>query len=115
MLQRFKLLERPSYEGCEENDSTQDEEIKAIKVHPLSKREILKIPTKDQEKIMKIPCKDLFEGQLPRTPFCPPRIDAATAKLTGYQYLKQKMQLMGTEGEGFIVVPKQQDYGTLLL
>ena len=80
-----------------------------IEVHPTSTRKALKIPTKDWGKIQNVFLHMGLKGDLETRVLTSHEIDAVTAALTGYLYLQGKIDLIGDEKEGYIVVPKKDD------
>ncbi|MGB9713448.1 MAG: DUF429 domain-containing protein [Candidatus Bathyarchaeales archaeon] len=80
---------------------------KTIEVHPTSTRKALNIPTKDLEAIQEILKSMGLKGDIEARPLTAHEIDAVTAALTGYLYIKNKTESIGDVEEGYITVPKK--------
>ncbi|MEM2952951.1 MAG: DUF429 domain-containing protein [Candidatus Bathyarchaeia archaeon] len=89
--------------------------IKTIEVHPTSTRRALNMPLKDWREIQKTLENIGLEGSLKVRALKPHEIDAATAALTAYLYIKGLTEALGDEEEGYIVVPKKQDWRNIKL
>jgi len=86
---------------------------KTMEVHPTSTRKALNMPLKDWRKIQTILETIGLEGDLKlRTLKCH-EIDAVTAALTAYLYMKNQSEAIGDGEEGGIIIPKKQDWRTL--
>lgn len=90
-----------------------EEGYTAIEVHPTSTRKALSMPLKDWGKIQTIFKNIGLEGDLYMRTLTPHEIDAITAALTAYLYIEGKTKAIGDKEEGFIIVPKKQDWRTL--
>jgi predicted nuclease with RNAse H fold len=112
---RFKSMEKLSKRALKVVAQLKNNEAKVIEAHPLPTRKALEISTKDCEEIQEILINIGLKGDIQKRPLTPHEIDAATAALTGYLYLTEKAELIGDKREGFIVVPKKQDWRTLTL
>jgi predicted nuclease with RNAse H fold len=88
---------------------------KRIEVHPTSTRKSLCIPTKDLGKIQTILAHIGLEGDVRVRTLNPNEIDAVTAALTAYLYLRNQTEALGDEEEGYIFVPEKRDWRTLKL
>lgn len=86
---------------------------KTIEVHPTSTRKALNIPTKNWGQIQKILVSMGLEGNLKVRILTPHEIDAITSALTAYLHLQGQTETIGDEEEGYIVIPKKQDWRTL--
>jgi predicted nuclease with RNAse H fold len=75
---------------------------KTIEVHPTSTRKALKMPT-----------KDWLQGQLQTHMLTPHEIDAIICALTAYLHIQNQTEAVGDAEEGYIIVPKSQDWRTL--
>ncbi|MCS7115234.1 MAG: DUF429 domain-containing protein [Nitrososphaerota archaeon] len=89
--------------------------INTIEVHPTSTRKALNMPPKDFIQIQKILESMGIEGSLKERKLTAHEIDAITAALTAYFHMKGKTEALGGEGEGYIIVPKKQDWRGLAL
>ena len=86
---------------------------KAIEVHSTSTRRVLDIPLKDWRKIQTILIDiGLREAVRTRT-LVSHEIDAVTAALTAYLYLRGQTESIGDEAEGYITLPKKKDWRNL--
>ena len=88
---------------------------KRIEVHPTSTRKSLCIPTKDWGKIQTILAHIGLEGDVRVRTLNSHEIDAVTAALTAYLYLRNQTEALGDEEEGYIFVPEKRDWRTLKL
>lgn len=89
--------------------------IKTIEVHPTSTRKALNMPSKDFRKIQKILESIGIEGSLKMCTLTAHEIDAITAALTAYLHIKGMTEALGDEEEGYIILPKKQDWRELAL
>jgi predicted nuclease with RNAse H fold len=89
--------------------------IKTIEVHPTSTRRALNMPLKDWREIQKTLKSIGLEGALKMRILKPHEIDAATAALTAYLHIKGLTEALGDEEEGYIIVPKKQDWRNIKL
>lgn len=86
---------------------------KTIEVHPTSTRKALNMPTKDWRKIQTI-LKDMgLKGDIETSSLTPHEIDAVTSALTAYLHIQNQTEAIGDEKEGYIIVPKRQDWRTI--
>ncbi|MEM2148182.1 MAG: DUF429 domain-containing protein, partial [Candidatus Bathyarchaeia archaeon] len=86
------------------------EGIKTIEVHPTSTRKALNMPVKDWEKIQATLESMGLEGTLKERTLSPHEIDAVTAALTAYLYMKGETEALGNNEEGYIIIPKRQNW-----
>jgi len=86
---------------------------KTIEVHPTSTRKALNMPSKDWGKIQTILERIGLEGDLKARGLTSHEIDAVTAALTAHLHMQNKTEALGDEREGYIIVPKKQDWRTL--
>jgi len=86
---------------------------KTIEVHPTSTRKALNIPLKDWRRIQTILDHIGVGGTLKMHTLTSHELDAITAALTAYLYTQSKTEAIGDEEEGYIVIPKKQDWRTL--
>jgi len=89
--------------------------ISVLEVHPASTRKALEIPSKNWDSIQAIFLQMGLKGDLEKLTLTKHEIDAITAALTGYLYLKGKTQLIGNEREGYIAVPIECNWRKLQL
>jgi len=92
-----------------------DKGYKTIEVHPTSTRKALNMPPKDWEKIQAILKRIGLEGDIRTRTMTSHEIDAVTAALTAYLNLQNQTEALGDEREGYIIIPKKQDWRTLRL
>lgn len=84
-----------------------------IEVHPTSTCKALNMPPKNWRKIQRILTQmGLIEKPAVRT-LTPHEIDAIAAALTAYLHVKNQTDAIGDEDEGYIIIPKKQDWRTL--
>ncbi|MEM1539860.1 MAG: DUF429 domain-containing protein [Candidatus Bathyarchaeia archaeon] len=81
-----------------------------IEVHPTSTRKALGMPAKDWKTIQNILNRIGLAGSISQRTLAPHEIDAVTAALTGYFYMKSLTESVGDHEEGFIVVPIKLDW-----
>ncbi|MBC7129973.1 DUF429 domain-containing protein [Candidatus Bathyarchaeota archaeon] len=87
--------------------------IETIEVHPTSTRRALNMPLKNLKEIKAILEELGLEGSWKAQSLKLHEIDAITAALTAQLYLKGLTESFGDEGEGYIVIPKRQDWRAL--
>ena len=112
---RFPAMEKLTLRAMKITQEITKDDLDVIEVHPTSTRKALKMPAKDWKKIQNIFVRMGLEGDLKTRALTPHEIDAATAALTGYLYLQGKIELIGNEEEGYIVVPTTSDWRRLRL
>jgi len=112
---RFPAMEKLALRAIEITRQIKRKGLDIIEVHPASTRKALKMPPKDRKEIQNIFIRMGLEGDLKRRTLTLHEIDAATAALTGYLYLQGKIELVGNEEEGYIVVPTKSDWRRLQL
>jgi len=84
---------------------------KTIEVHPTSTRKALNMPSKDWRKIQTILKSIGLEGDLKVLILTPHELDAITAALTAYLHIQNRTEAVGDE-EGYIIIPKKQNWRT---
>jgi predicted nuclease with RNAse H fold len=89
--------------------------FKTIEVHPTSTCKALSIPPKDWGKIQAALTQIGLEGDLKARTLTPHEIDAVIAALTAYLYMRNQTKALGDEEEGYIIIPRKQDWRTLQL
>jgi predicted nuclease with RNAse H fold len=89
--------------------------FKTIEVHPTSTCKALNISPKDWGKIQTVLTQIGLEGDLKVLTLTPHEIDAVIAALTAYLYMRNQTEALGDEEEGYITIPKKQDWRTLQL
>ena len=87
--------------------------FKTIEVHPTSTCKALSIPPKDWGKIQTVLTQIGLEGDLKVRTLTPHEIDAVIAVLTAYLCMRNQTEALGDEEEGYIIIPKKQDWRTL--
>lgn len=86
---------------------------KVIEVHPTSTRKALNMPSKDWKKIQTILKNIGLKGEIKTCVLTPHEIDAAVAALTAYLHMQGRTEALGDKEEGYIIIPKKQDWRTL--
>ena len=86
---------------------------KIIEVHPTSTRKALNIPAKEWKEIQKILKSIRLEGDFKARTLTPHEIDAITAALTAYLHMQKQTEALGDKEEGYIIIPRKQDWRTL--
>jgi len=99
--------------GMKINKSIAEKGYKTIEVHPTSTRKALNMPSKDWGKIQKILKSIGLEAELKVRTMTPHEIDAITSALTAYLHTQNQTEAIGDEEEGYIIIPKKQDWRTL--
>lgn len=89
------------------------EGYKTIEVHPTSTRKALNMPLKDWRKIQTVLKSIGLEGDLQVRILTQHEIDAVTSALTAHLYIEGKTEVVGDQEEGFIIIPKKQDWRIL--
>jgi hypothetical protein len=87
--------------------------FKTIEVHPTSTCKALSIPPKDWGKIQTALTQIDLEGDPKVRTLTSHEIDAVIAALTAHLYIRNQTEALGDEEEGYIIVPKKQDWRTL--
>jgi predicted nuclease with RNAse H fold len=87
--------------------------LKTIEVHPTSTREALSTPLKEWTESQTILIQMGLGGDFSKRVLTSHEIDAVTAALTAYLYTKDETKALGDEEEGYIIIPKQQDWRRL--
>lgn len=101
--------------GIEINKLIIEKGYKTIEVHPTSTRKALGMPLKDWAKIQEIFKGMGLKGDAQLRKLTSHEIDAVTSALTALLYLSNQTEAIGDEKEGYIIVPKKQDWRTLQL
>lgn len=86
---------------------------KTIEVHPTSTRKALGMPSKDWRKIQTILKSIGLEGDLKVRALTSHELDAITAALTAYLHMQNQTEALGDAEEGYIIIPKKQDWRKL--
>ncbi|MGB9959307.1 MAG: DUF429 domain-containing protein [Candidatus Bathyarchaeales archaeon] len=89
--------------------------VETIEVHPTSTRRALGMPLKDWEEIQKTFESMGLEGNLKKQALKPHEIDAVTAALTAYLHMQGLTEILGDEEEGYIIIPKKQNWRNIKL
>jgi len=87
--------------------------FKTIEVHPTSTCKALSMPIKDWEKIQTVLTQIGLEGDLKVRTLTPHEMDAVIAALTAYLHMKKQTEALGDEEEGYVIIPKKQDWRTI--
>jgi predicted nuclease with RNAse H fold len=109
----FKAMRKLTARGEKLNKLIAEKGYKTIEVHPTSTRKALNMPKKDWKEIQKIFESIGLEGDLKTRTLVPHEIDAVTAALTAYLHMQKQTEALGDEEEGYIIIPKRQDWRTL--
>ena len=104
-----KLTER----ATQLNKLITEKGYRTIEVHPTSTRRALNMPLKDWVKIQTILAHMGVGGTPKMHTLTPHELDAVTAALTAYLYIQSKTETIGDEEEGYIIIPKKQEWRTL--
>jgi predicted nuclease with RNAse H fold len=99
--------------AIELNKLIREKGYKTIEVHPTSTRKALRMPSKDWGKIQATLNRIGLGGDIKMRNLTPHELDAVTAALTAYLHLQHKTEALGDEEEGYIIIPKMQDWRTL--
>lgn len=91
------------------------EGIKIMEVHPTSTRKALSMPVKNWVEIQKILNAIGIEGSPKTRTLTSHEIDAITAALTAYLHERSLTEALGDEKEGYIIIPKRQDWRNIIL
>ncbi len=89
--------------------------VETIEVHPTSTRRALGMPLKDWEEIQKTFKSMGLEGNLKKQALKPHEIDAVTAAITAYLHMQGLTEALGDEEEGYIIIPKKQNWRNIKL
>jgi len=89
------------------------ERYETIEVHPTSTRKALNMPLKDWRKIQTTLETIGLEGDLKLRALKSHEIDAVTAALTAYLHMKNQAEAIGDGEEGYIIIPRKQNWRTL--
>jgi len=95
------------------NKLISESHYRIIEVHPTSTRKALNMPLKDWRKIQTILAQIGLGESLTRLVLTSHEIDAATAALTAYLHMQGLTERIGDRKEGYIIVPKKQDWRNL--
>jgi predicted nuclease with RNAse H fold len=96
------------------NRLIEEKRYKTIEVHPTSTRKALQMPRKDWKAIQEALKTLGLKGELETRPLATHEIDAVTAALTAVLHLKSQTERVGGDEEGYIIVPKERDWRTLM-
>lgn len=109
----LQAMRRLTVRAIEINKLIAEKGYRAIEVHPTSTRQALSMPSKDWEKIQAILKSIGVEGDLSVHTLTPHEVDAVTAALTAYLHMQSQTKTLGDDEEGYIIIPKKQDWRTL--
>ncbi len=101
----FPAMKELTLRGMRLANKLSKKEIKVIEVHPTSTRKALQMPLKNWSQIQKIFLEMGLRNELERRVLTSHEIDAITAAITAYLYVKGEIENIGDQEEGFIVVP----------
>lgn len=94
-------------------EALEKKNYQVIEVHPTSTCKALNLPPKNWRKIQEALQQMGFSGELTTRKLSPHEIDAAIAALTAHLHLQGKTELVGDEKEGYIIVPRKQNWSQL--
>lgn len=86
---------------------------RTIEVHPTSTCKALNMPLKNWKEIQTILTQIGLKGDVALRTLTLHEIDAITAAFTAYLHMQNQTEAIGNEEEGYIIVPKKQDWRTL--
>jgi predicted nuclease with RNAse H fold len=109
----FPAMKTLTLRAIELNKLIAERGFKTLEVHPTSTRKALSIPLKDWRKIQTVLTQIGLEGALGERTLAPHEIDAVVAAFTAHLYIKGETEAIGDEEEGYIIVPKRQDWRRL--
>jgi len=109
----LQAMRKLTVRAIEINKLIADKGYRAIEVHPTSTRKALNMPSKDWGKIQAILKSIGVEGDLKVRTLTPHEVDAVTAALTAYLHMQSQTKALGDDEEGYIIIPKKQDWRTL--
>jgi len=109
----LQAMRKLTVRAIEINKLIADKGYRAIEVHPTSTRKALNMPSKDWGKIQAILKSIGVEGDLKVRTLTPHEVDAVTAALTAYLHMQSQTKTLGDDEEGYIIIPKKQDWRTL--
>lgn len=112
---RLQAMQKLTLRAIKLNKSIAKIGYKTIEVHPASTRKALNMPAKDWEKVQTILAHIGLEGDTRVRTLTSHEIDAVTATLTAYLYIKKQTEALGDEEEGYIIIPEKRDWRTLKL
>lgn len=110
---KLPAMRKLTVRAMELNKLIAEEGYKTIEVHPTSTRKALNIPSKDWRKIQTILKSIGLEGDLKVRTLTPHELDAITAALTAYLHIQDQTEALEDREEGYIIIPKKQDWRTL--
>ena len=111
----FPAMKRLTSRAITLTQHTQGLGFPVIEIHPSSTRKALQMPTKDWATIQTILIQMGLRGDPRRRVLTPHELDATTAALTAHLHLEGKTQLIGDANEGYIVVPRRNNWKRLKL
>jgi hypothetical protein len=112
---RLQAMEKLTKRAIRLNKLIAEKGYKAIEVHPTSTRKALDMPTKDYSGIQEIYMQMGLEGTTKERSLTSHELDAITAALTAHLYIKGQTRALGDKNEGYIIIPKRQNWRTLKL
>jgi len=110
---KLPTMEKLTIRAIKLNTLIAEKGYKTIEVHPTSTRKALNMPTKDWTKIQLILNSVGLGRDLKGRTQSSHELDAVIAALTARLYLQDRTESVGNETEGYIIVPKKQDWRTL--
>jgi predicted nuclease with RNAse H fold len=111
----LKAMKKLTLRAIKLNKLIAEKGIKTIEVHPTSTRRALNMPIKDWRKIQTVLESIGLKGSLQTCILTPHEIDAVTAALTAHLYEQGLTEALGDGEEGYIIVPKKQDWRNIKL
>ena len=95
------------------NSALAQKGFKTIEVHPTSTCKALSMPLKDWRKIQAILAQIGLRGDVRVRALTSHEIDATLAALTAYLHTNKQTEAFGDKEEGYIIVPKKQEWRAL--
>lgn len=95
------------------NRAIDERGFKTIEVHPTSTCKALNMPIKDWGKIQTVLKQLGLGGDTEVRTLTPHEIDAILAALTAYLHLNNQTEALGDDEEGYIIIPKKQEWRKL--
>ena len=111
----FKAMKTLTTRAVKLNRLISEKGFETIEVHPTSTCKALSVPLKEYGKIQAILEQIGLNGDHRVCTLASHEIDAVIAALTAYLYCIGETDAFGDEDEGYIIVPKKQDWRTLTI
>lgn len=112
---RLPAMEKLTVRAIKLNALMTKEGYKTIEVHSTSSRKVLSMPSRDWKRVQAILRSTGLGADLKVHVVKYHEIDAVIAALTAYLHMNNQAEALGDEGEGYIIIPKKQDWRALQL